>query len=406
MTRRWKNKRILVLSPDLPYPCIGGGRTRMASILDALGSLATVLVAARATTIPAETTAWCAGHGCSIRAIDLAGSSLLRRATRRLRQIITGDDQAWDGRERRLLGRAFDEYKPDLVWVEASYQVRYALEWRDRTGIVVDFWGTSEGADRVLSRTRGWARFWHRYHCKMARYNEARQVPLLSAAVAVSDHCAACLRMQAPTAHIMTVPTALTHRTDRDQLPRERLAGTIVLSGVMSFGPNVDAAVWFVKDILPLIRWKKSGVRVILAGMAPSPEILALAVPGQVEVPGVVDDLQDLIAASAVYALPMRLGSGIRTKLLDVFPTGTPIVTTTVGSEGFDLRSGENALFADDAESFAEACIRLFDDSELAARIGGKARRLTHEVYTQENVRRRVAEVLERCLGPTQEGAV
>jgi polysaccharide biosynthesis protein PslH len=394
----FSDTRILVLAPDLPYPCIGGGRRRMASILDALGSLARVCIAVRAASIPAETVAWCERHGCSIRAIDVHEKSVVRRIGTRIRQLLSGDWQSWDFREWRLLDRAFDDFKPDLVWVEASYQIRYALRWRDRAGVVVDFWGTSEGAERVLANTRGLTRIWHRYHCFMARRNEARQVPRMSAAVVVSEHCAGHLRSVTGVNDIHVIPTALEDQGGPAEAARARDPDVIILSGVMSFGPNVDAACWFVKEIFPRIRKTKPAARVILAGSSPVAEIRALAVSGAVEIAGEVRDLREIIASAAVYALPMRLGSGIRTKLLDVFPTGTPIVTTSIGAEGFDLHNQESALFADDAESFAQACVTLLDDPTIADRIGAEAKRLAMEVYTQEQVRRGCAAVLERCI--------
>jgi glycosyltransferase involved in cell wall biosynthesis len=392
------DKRILVLAPDLPYPCIGGGRRRMASILDALGSLATVRIAARAASIPTETATWCEHHGCSIDGIDTQSNRLLRRIIIRLRGIISGDWQAWDRRERVLCERIFDEFRPDLVWVEAPYQIRYALSWRDRVPIVMDFWGTSEGAERILSHTQGIAKVWHRYHCYMARRNEARQVPRMTAAVVVSAHCASRLRSLTERNTIHVVPTALEDRGGVTVTPRARDPNVIILSGVMSFEPNVDASCWFVKEIFPRIRRMKPAARVILAGSSPAAEIRALAAPDAVDIAGEVRDLPEFIACAAMYALPMRLGSGIRTKLLDVFPTGTPIVTTSIGAEGFDLRHQESALFADDAESFAQACIRLLDDPMLANRIGAEAKRLAAEAYTQEQVRRSCALVLECCF--------
>jgi glycosyltransferase involved in cell wall biosynthesis len=194
------------------------------------------------------------------------------------------------------------------------------------------------------------------------------------------------------------VPTALVDCTVSETAPRKPDSTTIILTGVMSFGPNVDAALFFVKEIFPLVLREKPAARVVLAGASPSPEILALATTGAIDVTGPADDLGHLIAGAAIYALPMRLGSGIRTKLLDVFPRGVPIVTTTVGAEGFDLRHEETALFADTAPAFAQACIRLLDDRTLGVRLGDGARRLSAGVNTQENVRCRMAEVLERCL--------
>jgi glycosyltransferase involved in cell wall biosynthesis len=392
------DKRILVLAPDLPYPCIGGGRRRMASILDALGSMALVRITARAASIPVETAAWCKQHGCSIRAIDVQGKSPVRKIAHRIRQILSGDWQSWDFRERRLLDREVEEFKPDLIWVEASYQIRYALRWRGRAGVVVDLWGTSEGAERILAKTKGLARIWHRYHCFMARRNEARQVPRMSAAVVVSGHCAGHLHSVTGGNNIHVVPTAREDRCGFAGVASARDPDVIILSGVMSFEPNVDAACWFVKEIFPRIRKTKPAARVIIAGSSPVAEILALAAPGAVDIAGEVRDLTELIACAAVYALPMRLGSGIRTKLLDVFPTGTPVVTTSIGAEGFDLRHQMTALFADDAESFAQACVMLLDDPMLAGRIGAGAKRLAAEMYTQDQVRRSCALLLERCF--------
>jgi hypothetical protein len=237
----------------------------------------------------------------------------------------------------------------------------------------------------------------------MARRNERAQVPHMSAAVAVSDHCARHLRSVTGGGVICVVPTARDDANDFGGSARTADPTTIILSGVMSFEPNVDAVCWFVKDIFPRIRRRFPGAKVVIAGASPTSEIYAMVVPGVVEVTGEVPDLRERIAAAAVYAVPIRLGSGIRTKLLDVFPSGTPIVTTSIGAEGFDLRHEESALIADDAETFAQACIRVLDDRDLAARIGAAAKRLANERYTQKNVRDQVALVLELCFTGRQE---
>ena len=95
----------------------------------------------------------------------------------------------------------------------------------------------------------------------------------------------------------------------------------------------------------------------------------------------------------------MRLGSGFRTKLLEVFPLGKPIVTTAIGAEGLELIHNENCLIADDPESFAQACIHLLQDADEAQRLGRNTKRLATEVYAQEKITQLVKTVISTTLG-------
>jgi glycosyltransferase involved in cell wall biosynthesis len=174
----------------------------------------------------------------------------------------------------------------------------------------------------------------------------------------------------------------------------------------MSFSPNVDAVVYFVKAILPQIQTQHPNVRLMVAGRRPSQEIVNFSTLPNVEVTGYLPDLCEEIAKAAVYILPMRLGSGFRTKLLEVFPLGKPIVTTSIGAEGLELRHNENCLIADDAPSFAQACIRFLQDASGARRMGANAKRLATEVYTQENITKLVKHAIYTMLGDGVEAEV
>jgi glycosyltransferase involved in cell wall biosynthesis len=167
----------------------------------------------------------------------------------------------------------------------------------------------------------------------------------------------------------------------------------------MSFSPNVDAVVNFVQAILPKIQALHPNVRLMVAGRNPSQEILAFSKSPNIEVTGQVPDLSEEISKAAVYILPMRLGSGFRTKLLDVFPLGKPIVTTAIGAEGLELIHNENCLIADDPESFAQACIHLLQDINKSQRLGRNSKRLATEVYTQAKITQLVNTVLSKTLG-------
>jgi glycosyltransferase involved in cell wall biosynthesis len=95
----------------------------------------------------------------------------------------------------------------------------------------------------------------------------------------------------------------------------------------------------------------------------------------------------------------MRLGSGIRSKLFDVFPLGMAIVSTTVGAEGLELCHEKNCLIADSEQSFAEACIRLLKNEKERKRLGNALRRLAVETYSQDHVTRLIHKTVEEILG-------
>jgi glycosyltransferase involved in cell wall biosynthesis len=89
---------------------------------------------------------------------------------------------------------------------------------------------------------------------------------------------------------------------------------------------------------------------------------------------GFVPDVAPAIRAAAIYVVPLRAGSGTRLKILEAMAFGKAIVTTRIGAEGIALEHGVDAVFADDAESFAAAVLRLLDAPDEAARLGAAAR--------------------------------
>jgi glycosyltransferase involved in cell wall biosynthesis len=88
-------------------------------------------------------------------------------------------------------------------------------------------------------------------------------------------------------------------------------------------------------------------------------------------------------------------GSGTRVKIVEAAAYGKPVVSTTIGAEGIELRDGEEILLRDDPGSFAEACIRLLTDHALAARVGQRARSAIEERYE----RRAVVESIKSVIG-------
>ena len=111
---------------------------------------------------------------------------------------------------------------------------------------------------------------------------------------------------------------------------------------------------------MPRILAKRhSAVFYIVGGDAPS-EVTGLA-SANVVVTGSVDDVRPYVHRAAVFAVPLRMGSGTRLKVLEGLSMGKPMVSTSLGCEGIDLVHGEHLLIADDATTFADAVLDLDD---------------------------------------------
>jgi polysaccharide biosynthesis protein PslH len=128
---------------------------------------------------------------------------------------------------------------------------------------------------------------------------------------------------------------------------------------------------WLARGILPLLRARRRDVRLFLVGDRP-PEDLE-ETDGLV-VTGVVPDLAPYYARAAVAVAPLRLGGGMRVKVVEALASGKPVVATPLAVSGLAVEDGEQVLLAETDEEFAECIARLLDDDALRHRLGAAAR--------------------------------
>ena len=162
-----------------------------------------------------------------------------------------------------------------------------------------------------------------------------------------------------------------------------READMLVFSGNLGYFPNVDAAIWFTHEVLPLLRAKRSHVEINLVGARPAASLHRLAQNHLgVRLTGPVANMASALSRAAIAVVPMRAGSGQQIKILEAMSCGTPVVATSAAAAGLEAVPGRDLLVADDAPAFAEAILRLLDDRELAARLSRNAKTLIEQSYT------------------------
>jgi sugar transferase (PEP-CTERM/EpsH1 system associated) len=209
---------------------------------------------------------------------------------------------------------------------------------------------------------------------KLRRY-EARVCRDADAVLAVSEEDAGALRRLGRTAPVAVVPNGVDTTYYRTGPDAAREPATLLFTGTMDFRPNVDAIRWFVQDVLPLVAESRPDARLQVVGRSPAPAVLALASenPGVV-VTGAVEDVRPYFDRSTLFVVPMRMGGGVRLKVLEALAAGVPLVSTSMGAEGTGLVHEEELLLADTADQFARAVLRLLEDEPLRRHLSSAGR--------------------------------
>jgi len=215
--------------------------------------------------------------------------------------------------------------------------------------------------------------------------------------VAVSDADAGALRALVPGMEPVVVPNGVD--MDFYGAATPPLAGgpgpcDLIFTGKMDFRPNVDAALWFAHNVLPLIRREAPDARFWIVGQNPHPRLASLPAGMAVELTGWVEDVRPYIAAAAAYVVPLRIGGGTRLKILEAMAMGKAMVSTTLGCEGFEVVDGQELLIADEPSEFAAAVLQLLRQPETRERLGRAARRFAGSRYDW----RMIVPKLERLL--------
>jgi glycosyltransferase involved in cell wall biosynthesis len=170
---------------------------------------------------------------------------------------------------------------------------------------------------------------------------------------------------------------------------------TVLFVGAMDWLPNQDGADFLVHDILPRLRQLVPTVGAVFAGRNPPRWLLRrFSEFADVSFTGTVAELRPIIARSAVCVVPLRIGSGTRLKILEAAAMAKPVVSTTLGAEGLNLRHGHEILLEDRPRAFAEAVAMLLTDPARAAAMGSAARIAVEQQYSIPALRQQLRQML------------
>lgn len=180
--------------------------------------------------------------------------------------------------------------------------------------------------------------------------------------------------------------------------------GALSFMGTLSWEPNIDGLLWFIKKVWPKIVAKKPDSRFYIMGSKGDSRIYEAAKPYQnIIFPGFVKELDNYLKKTTVYIAPLRFGSGMKVKVLEGLYRGVPMVSTSVGAEGLALENEKHILIADEANTFAEACLRLLEKQSLWEKLRDNSRLIAAEKYKWKPLFEQMDVELKKIL-PKEDG--
>lgn len=377
--------KILFLTRRHPYPLSRGDNRRNFHLIESLSRYAEVRVITLGHGLPLPL------RKVQVQAIGV-GTGSRRGLGRDAPAVILGNLQApdphvplqvrasLDSRLTAAIRREVEIWQPDVVHAtpstmashlpRAGGSVHRHLDLIDALSIVIE---DQAAASRGMKK-----RLLLREAASLRSY-EASAVTGADSSSLVSSHDKA----RAPGIDAAAViPMGVDTDEFAFETPSER-GPVVMFCGHLNWPPNIESVQFQVHEILPLLRTMNADARLRIVGADAPAHLRSTAQVEGVDFIGEVPQVAPQLHRAACALIPMLSGAGMKTKVLEAFAAGTPVVSNRKGVAGIpEARHGHNFLLAEAPREFADACARLISDSGLRCELAEAARRLVLDNYS------------------------
>ncbi len=392
--------RVLYLTHRVPYPPDKGDRIRNYHLLRQMARCGRVWLGCLADEPVAPETMAELRRLCERVAVVPVGGK--RRWLRAGSSLLTG----WSLSEgafaepglRRVIREWVAETQFDTAVVSASSLVPYLRrDGLERTPAVVDLVDVdSQKWEDFAAASRGPKRWLYRLEAARVRKLERGLPGWVRAAAVVS-------RAEAAIFDAIAGQPAATVATNGVDLEYFRPSGTVcekscAFVGALDYLPNVDAAVWFAREVWPTIRDRHPDAELRLIGRKPAPAVERLVELPGVRLIGQVPDVRPHLARAAVAVVPLRLARGVQNKVLEALAMGKAVVAAPPALVALKTEPGTHLLSAATPAEWVEAVTGLFADPDRCRSLGAAGRRFVEEHHHWETCLR---PLLDKIFAPS-----
>lgn len=396
--------RLIVATPEIPWPTDSGSKQRSYALLRALAAVHSVTLTAPAGADDAWKLGGLSGlmeefigvptQGARRRRLPAAGNRIVRLGSYCADWLHTSTPYLFrletDVWRERIAGVAGDY---DAAFCRYSFMADVLADFpSDR--VVVDADDLQfVGLRRAVRQGQfGWGAPMGWLEAQRSRRHEQRLFNRVARTLVCSE--VDLQRVSCARKSVVRNGVDLPNRETCGRMPDAEL---ITFVGTFTYAPNVEGLQWFVEKVWPRLRSALPNLRLEVVGKGGSPESLPFArVPG-VSVIGEVKCPSKAISRSLLTVVPLMQGTGTRIKIAESLACGRPVVSTSIGAEGYEALTEDDGLICSDRpDGFAAAIEGLCRAPERAREIGEAGRRLAERSFSWESITASLATDMER----------
>lgn len=367
--------KILILTPIFPYPPNDGSKRRTYQILKSLGKRYVLDLISFYT--PQESTQQGVKELKNFcREVFIFRQPIIRKPF----GIYLADTRI--KRDIMLLIK-----KNDYSIIQAEKLIMSAyLDFNELTDkvLIMDSWGVDSELlrQKIVYSDNIAAKFINLIRYKRHKFVEFRMLKKFKILIAITDEQKRFYEEHIKNLKIVEIPNSVD--TDYFKPSEEPDDKVILFTGIMNYYPNIDAVKFFCKEIFPLIKSSKKDISFYIVGKDPTEEILKLHNGKDIIVTGYVEDVRRFLNKAAVFVAPIRMGSGLRNKILEAMSSGKAIVCTKEATEGLKVENKKHLILANSAKEFAYWVIKLLEDKNFRVFLSINARKFVEENYSEK----------------------
>jgi glycosyltransferase involved in cell wall biosynthesis len=219
---------------------------------------------------------------------------------------------------------------------------------------------------------------------RLARQYESWMFEGYDRVVVLTDRDARALKDLNPHTPIVVIPNGVDvdYFTPTGHEPDEP---ALLFTGNYDYAPNLDAALRLVRDIFPRIQQAVPRARLYLVGSNPPPRLQAYA-SDAVEITGRVPDVRPYFEASMIFISPLRLGAGIKNKILEAMAMQKCVVATPLSGDGIPIIQGHHALLGTSDDELIKCVFALLKNPQERRQMALNGRQLIEQRFTWQRV--------------------
>jgi polysaccharide biosynthesis protein PslH len=297
--------------------------------------------------------------------------------------------------EESILSELTTDPKYDLAIYSEINSLNYQHLLPGIPGILEDlelgtYYDASIDTKRTCERIRKGMTWWKTSHY-ISRY-----IGEFQACTVVSSKEKEILKSIAPGyERVMIIPNGIAI-SEYQKIKCNQEPNQIIFSGSLRYPVNYEAVKFFVEEIFPILKRYTPEVKLLITGNQDGVDILPGKDDPRITYTGYVEDVHHLVACSRLSIAPLKTGGGTRLKILESLALGTPVVASSKGAEGLDVKHRVHLLIADEPNEFAQAVSELINNQDLHTSLSFQGRQLVEGYYDWDKIMPRFLDIVEK----------